>query len=188
MFFFLKNLITIDNKITLLNLLKFLGRCKKLTLISPENVPVKLLESDAASVTSDLSCFSTGEPFITAECVINDGSASWANITWHPCDMEKETIHTRILKRHEKSAITMENVKEVAVNLSSETKDPTSLSKEDMTYATVILEKITDVEKLDISVIKCVLSAVSNLMNLDRSKLGSFHFQFYASSYLYFCF
>ena len=155
--------------------LEFSVRCEKLSLVSPENVQVTLPESEAGTVTSDLSCFSTGEAFTTAVCDINNGSFSWTNITWHPCDMEEETNHTKILRGYVNTTITMENVDEIAVNLSSETKYPFSLSKEDMTYAAVILEKITDVKELGFSVVKSVSSTVSNLMNLDGSKLGSFH-------------
>ena len=167
--------------------LQFSVRCKKVSLVSPENVPVTLPESEAGTVTSDLSCFTTGEAFTTAVCEINKGSSSWTNITWHPCDMEEETDHTKILRGYVNTTITMENVDEIAVVLSSETKHPFSLSNEDMTYAAVALEKITDLEKLDYTVVKSVSSTVSNLMNLDQSKLGSF--QSFTNYFTYiFCF
>ena len=148
-------------------------QCEKLTLVSPENVTVTLPRSEAGSVTSDLSCFTTGVPFATAVCEVFYGTASWENIAWHPCQLEPDTKHTKNLKEYANRAINEENVEEIAANLSSETKYPVSLSNQDVAYAVVTLEKITDLEEFDISVMESVSAAVSNLMSLNPNSIGT---------------
>ena len=70
--------------------------------------------------------------------------------------------------------INKENVDEIAANLFSETKNPVSLSNQDVTIAAVVLEKITDLAEVDIPVMESVSATVSNLMSLDPSSLGTF--------------
>ena len=150
-------------------------RCRQIVLISPENVTVTLPESDAGLVTSSFSCFKTGEPFLTAECQVSGhDTAAWENLTWHPCQLDQNTNHTNILKEYAKKTINSENVNEIADNLSFVTKEPSSLSNQDVTYAAFTLEKITDLNKSDISVIKSVSEIISNLMETDPSILGNF--------------
>ena len=149
-------------------------RCKEVTLLSPENVTVTLPRSDAGSVTSDLSCFTTGIPFTTAVCEVKNDVASWKNIIWQPCEMEDDTIHTKQLKEYANVAINNEVVQQIAANLSTETKDPISLSNQDILYTVVTLGKITDLVELDITVVNNVLAIVGNLMGAEVSNLGIF--------------
>ena len=152
-------------------------QCRKIVLVSPENVTVTLPESGAGPVISDLSCFKTGEPFLTAECQVNSNlTAAWENMTWHPCQLDQNTNHTNILKEYANKKINSKNVNEMAANLSIVTKEPSSLSNQDVTYAAVTLEKITYLKKLDISVINNVSNTVSNLMETDPGILGNFYY------------
>ena len=149
-------------------------QCEKLTQVSPENVTVTLPRSEAGSVTSDLSCSTTGLPFATAVCEVFNGTASWQNITWNPCQLKQDTNHTKNLTEYAKMTINKENADEIAANLFSETKNPVSLSNQDVTIAAVVLEKITDLAEVDIPVMESVSATVSNLMSLDPSSLGTF--------------
>ena len=133
-----------------------------------------LPQSDAGFVTSDLSCFTTGVPFTTAVCDTNNGAAAWRNITWYPCETEQETKHTSLLKKYATAAISKENIDEIAADLYHKTNDSTSVSIQDLKYAAVILEKMINLETLDIPILNSVFASVSNLMDVDSSKLGSF--------------
>ena len=135
---------------------------------------VTLPESDAGFVTSDLSCFTTGVPFLTAICEVDKHVAVWKNVTWHDCEMEQETKHTSRLRAYATTTINKENVHKISANLSSETQDPSSLSNQDVTYAAITLMKMADMENLDISVVKSTSETVSNLMNVNSSILGNF--------------